>query len=78
MEGGRGRLGRFLVDTTAKHLMRAVGWGEVHLSPVFPEATWGDNRKHPNQGLEVNGKAEGWFSEQNHMPGWCFLERILN
>lgn len=27
MEGGRGRLGRFPVDTTAKYLRRAVGLG---------------------------------------------------
>lgn len=34
MEGGRGRLGRFPVDTTAKYLRRAVGLGGGGGSPV--------------------------------------------
>lgn len=36
---------------------------EIHLFAGFPETALGDNHKHPNQGLVVNGEAEGWFLE---------------
>lgn len=80
-EGGGGGWGRLPVDSTAKHL-RSL-WREEgltcqpNLSADCLRPPW-ETHKHPSQALEVNGEAKAWSSEQNHIPRWCLLDKILN